>query len=989
MPAAEVFEKIIRQQSVTELMPFLLELAKKDIVAVREQTRKLQKDLSEHRQLGTVTWGQAGTNAQLEMLFLAGLSTYSQKEALTPLFSNELWRLNGALFYNAESGLLPPGDLIDFVCQLLAHRRPDWLDSWLGNTLQNNTSASLDFAVLLQLEARGLIALSPRLLAVSGAGELVKLGTEASIFRQLHGYTLSNTGLTDSQAQRFGQFKQVFSWLRDGEELPSPEALVYERLVRSKDLLERAIPSFFEFDTQLDWAIAHVVEQRNNRRITWHDMLARLAAADHLDRVDLLTRCLLALRRDFRRPLLTWFKELFLALKPTVSERLARQADLVELLAHPLPLVVNFAIEQLKNVWPEPGFNLAPLLQYADGLLGRLDLKTGLKALLGGLGKLPATQPTHTAVVARLLAAALAHPDAAVQEPAAKSLAALLNPKKSALTPATVAEITATLATHAELLGAGARAALAPWLAAPPAAADAPAEAAVIYAPRAHFVPDISPATAIAPVADWHELLFLTGQVLKHDDPAALERWLDGLLRLHGQLPAGHSEQLRPYVLQLLPQLQKATAAEAAALLSGPLPIWGHDGLAEALLLSWANGFGTPKVETVPVQSRHLMRMPLLEAEQQRYAHAEGLLASGLALPLLSTPTHAPHWVAPTALVAKLLAYEAAGQEPAAADLALALARTVHNHPTEAAAALGHLPQLAHAGLRQLLTWFFGPTETPLPAWLGYDYPGAAQPLHLQHEAVAQENTYDPMYLLPGQPTSHRWTALYWRSGTTHAAPSGLLLYAPPVSGGTQGSWEKIQLLASDLPYLAAALPYYPAPLHEYVVRCAAWADNLESSERDLMAQALRALLATGPAHAPAATVVLASGLLHHTALCRSLAQEVLLRAVANGQLQPAALGQVLGQQLATGYAPVPRLAASLATLGGIDALTNDALAQTFEALLPELPAAPLRSLRALLDLYADLRARSGRPVPAAVQARLGEWRTAPSLRKVAGALIA
>jgi hypothetical protein len=404
-----------------------------------------------------------------------------------------------------------------------------------------------------------------------------------------------------------------------------------------------------------------------------------------------------------------------------------------------------------------------------------------------------------------------------------------------------------------------------------------------------------------------------------------------------------------------------------------------------------------------------------------------------LALPLLSTPTHAPHWVAPTALVEKLLAYEAAGQEPAAADLALALARTAHNHPTEATAALGHVPRLTHAGLRQLLTWFFGPAETLLPApaspappdrrpaeatatlaealpelwavaartkapaeaflalptWLGYDYPGAAQPLHLRHEAVAQKNTYDPMYLLPGQPTSHRWTALYWRSGTTHAAPSGLLLYAPPVSGGTQGSWEEIQLLASDLPYLAAALPYYPAPLHEYVVRCAAWADNLESSERDLMAQALRALLAAGPAHAPAATVVLASGLLHHTALCRSLAQEVLLRAVAGGQLQPTALGQVLGQQLATGYAPVPRLAASLATLGGIDALTNDALAQTFEALLPELPAAPLRSLRALLDLYADLRARTGRPVPAAVQARLGEWRTAPSLRKVAGALIA
>jgi len=103
----------------------------------------------------------------------------------------------------------------------------------------------------------------------------------------------------------------------------------------------------------------------------------------------------------------------------------------------------------------------------------------------------------------------------------------------------------------------------------------------------------------------------------------------------------------------------------------------------------------------------------------------------------------------------------------------------------------------------------------------------------------------------------------------------------------------------------------------------------------------------------------------------------------------PDMLGQVIGQQLATGYAPVPRLAGSLATLGGIDALTDDALHQVLDALLPELPAAPLRNLRALLDLYADLRTRTARPVPAAVQGRLGEWQSAAALKKVLNNLLA
>jgi hypothetical protein len=53
--AVEEFEHIIRHQSVRELVPFLLALEKKEVVAVRKKTQMLQKELTEHRQLGTVT----------------------------------------------------------------------------------------------------------------------------------------------------------------------------------------------------------------------------------------------------------------------------------------------------------------------------------------------------------------------------------------------------------------------------------------------------------------------------------------------------------------------------------------------------------------------------------------------------------------------------------------------------------------------------------------------------------------------------------------------------------------------------------------------------------------------------------------------------------------------------------------------------------------------------------------------------------------------
>lgn len=197
-------------------------------------------------------------------------------------------------------------------------------------------------------------------------------------------------------------------------------------------------------------------------------------------------------------------------------------------------------------------------------------------------------------------------------------------------------------------------------------------------------------------------------------------------------------------------------------------------------------------------------------------------------------------------------------------------------------------------------------------------------------------------------------------------------------------SWS----LGADYPFLAAALPANPAPLHWHVVRTAGWADKLEAAERETITQALQTLLDVGPPFADATTLVLAVGLLHHVAACRALAHEVLLRAVASQRLVPAALGQALGRLLAADYAPVARLADSLPQLRAVSPATDDALAQTLAALLPELPVRPPRNVRKLLEAYADLAARTRRAVPPPVRSRLGDWGHAAALKKLTASLL-
>jgi hypothetical protein len=268
------------------------------------------------------------------------------------------------------------------------------------------------------------------------------------------------------------------------------------------------------------------------------------------------------------------------------------------------------------------------------------------------------------------------------------------------------------------------------------------------------------------------------------------------------------------------------------------------------------------------------------------------------------------------------------------------------------------------------------------PALPGADYPGVRSPWAPAWE-LKTETTQHVAYWLPGKPeTTHRTVKLDFASQcSSPGAPSPLLLYSLHVRfpGMEQGHWQ----LGSVVRSLSSLVPHNLSALHWHVVRAVAWTDKLETTERDVLLAALPTLFDEGPAFGEATTLLLAVSLLHHAPSCRALALEALLNACATSRLQPAVLGSWLGRLLAAEYAPLARLADLLPQAQAVSPETDDALAQTLDALLPELPAAPLRSLRKLLELYADVVTRTGRLVPTAVQGRLGEWQTAAALKKV------
>ncbi|WP_139924442.1 DUF6493 family protein [Hymenobacter sp. DG01] len=1020
MTTVETFEHIIRHQSCRELVPFLGALGKSDIVPVRQKTRSLLRELDRYEKtevgLGRWEYRHQLSPEQQMMLFLAGLATYSRKEAQARSFLLP-WHLS-------DRGPDPEGHQQQFMT-VLEQARPEWLQEWLVRLTRANQWAVISYKQLRELEDRGLLAHDPWLFAQSVAHQLTR-----------------------------------YNWLRNTHkkaDIDGYDQQILRQLQEDATLLRRDLPLVFDFDSQVD--SDSTFSGKNRDLINWLTLFPQLIASGHLSRTEVLTRSLLALRRDFRRPLLTWFKNLFLALQPTPDERLDRQTELIDLLAHPLPLVINFALDQLKELWTQPTFDTAALLLYADALVTRQDLKTGLRTLFGGLEKLLKQDPTLAPALSRLSTTALTTADASVQERAGKLLKTILGARKPLLTAEEVAETTETISLYTDLLAPATRTLLGPYLTATPPAAAAELAAAT-YSPAPDFTPEIAEATASAPVRDWHELLFLTGEVLRDNSPAATERWLDGLGRLRGHYPPDYAQQLRPYIVQVSSsELKNKTDAE----IQEYFRVYSFSGIRQgrrelitALLISWYQGFTqrhVPRLNLKPQQ--YSAPDPLLPVEQARLADLElRLQTAGPALPLLSTPTHAPHWVAPSVLVQRLLEYQAAGAEPAPADLSMALTRTAATAPTDAAAARQLLPQLQQPELRALLAWYLAPEpepaalplpdapatskpiarelterlgklipflkrtpapETPLPLaeallWLWAvaartrlpyqelpnlaalpDYHGVTRPWHPKWHFEQKTHTYKQSWNKQKPEVTNTWQELMvLTTPVPRGLPNPLLLYSyyaqPPKS--TTG-WYSLFSLQLELPFLLSLFPNNPDPLYWHLIRLGGRTDEADTTAQEVIQTALYSLLTAGPFFSEPATLLLALGLTHSAPAGRAVALEALLASIDLGRLVPAALGQMLGQLLAVGFAPVQRLSDTLAQARAISPLVDDAVRQVLEALLPLLPTAtPLRNTRKLIEAYADVQIRTGQPVPAGLAGQFRTWSQSAALKKAAASLL-
>lgn len=409
-------------------------------------------------------------------------------------------------------------------------------------------------------------------------------------------------------------------------------------------VLQHLVYRVFEVEggQQSSLAAADKYRRESNQ---WTTALRALAATGELDRQRLIDASLDALGRDYAAFRAGWFTRFHDALSPTPPERAARAGAYLRLIGSATPATVAFAVKAVEALVKAKQVDHAAVAHDLAPALTNPKKGTVTRALKL-LQRVAKSSPDLAAEAAELALSALVHEDAGVQVVALDAFDALV----ALADESRRSSLLAALADQRDLVAPSLQTRL-------PVTDAAPAAAPPVVQTFAATPPVSLRAAerAVTAVATAPEAVALTSQVLENPAAEAFERAIDAVARFAsadvGELGAPLAKRagdlLKRHDVGEWP-LRSALARLAIVwvtkrALADPTPSWARDGV---------NRFLTARIGALADR-----------------------LVRGVALPLLSAPTHRGGAVTIEAFRSRLAAWTSVGQAPDAADAVLALMR--------------------------------------------------------------------------------------------------------------------------------------------------------------------------------------------------------------------------------------------------------------------------------------------------------------------------
>lgn len=632
-------------------------------------------------------------------------------------------------------------------------------------------------------------------------------------------------------------------------------------LSREPEIVESVLLPFFQYDIPVlnmcRWQ-DNGVPRFATATYYWDAVFAALFQRGLLDR-RLIADLIASLSFSAKKGRLDWHIRLLKTLTPTAQEWLTNQEQLFAALYASSNTVVNFAVQVLQSLRHEAGFDRRAVIQHLPAVAGREKCDKSLLILLKMAETVAESTPEYRPALAEAVAGSLMQTEEKIQLRAAQLMLKYHTP--DALQPLVAPYAQTLKATVADLLQVTS-----------PGTADS-------------VIPVLTSMPVAAPDS-WEALLFHTGKTLSSCDALDVDLFYSAVIALQGQFPTDYAKQMKPYLKKL-----------ANRFLESSILIALRDFLEE-----WC-GDKTERQQAQTCSIDWLQNKNRLALER---------LAQNCTLPLLSTPTHSPFYVAPEALVERLLHYEQAQHPVELEDLIIACNRLL---PGEVCAPAKEKAQRLTGEYADALRYLLGVTDSVaptadamLPLWAQVTRTRDAQGAYPQYELVAPKQAVWPAvarplnadyYVYVDQYGSHTWHRLRMRGGVKKDGSDGSSLY---YYTGVHGDEHA---RGQDFSYRLSLAPCYPdALLLRILPDCATGNEIVEQND---CFYPLRYLLENQLKVYHGGWVYIAACLLFEKKGSRELAAEYIQLALQLGFLPSEYVSECVAYLLMHKFAPINR----------------------------------------------------------------------------------
>lgn len=807
---------------------------------------------------------------------------------------------------------------------------------------------------------------------------------------------LENENLVDYQPALFALSISKFRIREDYKTEINDPKTYSDFLVSDQTVLTREIPSMFDYQTWIQESYDSIRNKDGTYQAIqlWPTVFTRLLNEGKLDRLWFFERCLSVQTKDWPADLRSFYRKQLEANNPTTAEWLALQPSLFPLLAAEHPHVVNWAAGVVKTLHTEPDFNTTTLLDWAGPTLSRSDCKTAIKTLLPVLERLLKTQPDLRPSVAGLLAEVFAVADLTLQTKAAALLAKHADPADAPLRE--------QLQTYAGQMLGNVPNDLRPFLTNPETTDEPETTGPVSYQyalPKP--VQRLVPGQEVRLPETWNEFLFLIGKFITSDDPLDMEILMNALILQPKDRPDDWREQLAPYQKKL-----ERTYFPAVA---------------KRILQQYLRHWLVEKNDIFDDQSPSTMFT--FRALGYRMKSVDRKLKRASTLPLLSLPTHQPHWISPEILIRRLLDYQEAEEPIDLLDFAIAITRMVREKGQDSISLCTSLTDEFSRNLmlycldgtdeiqlpktnflskiintikssdlivNEQALWStaartFNPddhvkafSDTPLS-----EIPNVAQPFIPDYWIESKRSSWYDHVAKRQVESGAVYHNLRFETPTIKRFVS-VLLYSNDLHNQQNPNYSNLQRI--DVGYWYSLVAQYPEPL--FIVT----GKHSLTSRESLAAHAssIPLMLQPGFQFREMSMLVLACGLLAQKRETATLAAGVVIHHIGEQTLDVDRLGDRLGWLLAGNYAPVQRLTDALNLVRDVSPPHNKALLLTLDALFGQLATGdePPKNTKKLLELYLDLLVKLNERVSPQTAQTLLNWQKANALKKSCEAIV-